>query len=90
MAPAGTQDVNTAAITMPDNKMVLLTEEGQAQQDANALVQALEEANCKCNELAMEQCDAQATQEKHKVDQSEVDTKVRGRLLANTAMAKVW
>ena len=51
MAPAGMQDVNMAVITAPDVKTVLLTEEEQAQWDTDTLVQALEEANCKHNEL---------------------------------------
>ena len=90
MAPAGMQDVNVAVITAPDDKTVLLAEEEQAQQDADALVQVLKEANCKHNKLATKQCDVQATQEKCKVDQCEADVKVRGRLLANVAVAEVW
>ena len=52
MAPASTQGANAAAVTVPNNEVVLLTAEEQAQQDANDLVQALEEAKCKCDELA--------------------------------------
>ena len=89
MAPAGTQDTNAAAIATPDDERVLLTEEEQAQRDANILRQAHEEADCKHNELAKKQHDAQAAQEKRKVDQHEADAKVRGRLLAIAAMAEV-
>ena len=89
MTPANTQDVNMAAVTMPDIEMTLLTEEEQAQQDADALIKALEEANHKHEELAGKRCDAQAAQEKCKVEQHEADMKMRGKLLANAAVAEV-
>ena len=78
-----------AAITAPDDEMVLLAEEEQAQQDANALRQALDKADCKRNKLVTKRHDAQAAWEKHEVDQHEVDVKVRGRLLVNAAVAQV-
>ena len=90
MTPAGTQGVNTAVVTMPDDEVVLLAKEEQAQWDTNTLVQALEEANHKHDELVTKQHDTQATQDKCEVDQCEVDVKVRGRLLANAAVAEVW
>ena len=84
---------------LPDVEMALLAEEEQAQRDANALVKAqwdanalvkaLKEANRKCNELANKCCDAHTAREKCKVDQHKADMKVRGRLLANAAMAEV-
>ena len=89
MAPAGMQGVNVAAVTAPDIKTALLTEEEQAQWDADALVKALEEANHKHEELANKRHDAQATWEKCEADQCEVDVKVRGRLLVNAAVAEV-
>ena len=61
MAPAGTQGTNTAVVTAPDIEMALLTKEAQAQQDTDALVKALEEANCKCDELANNRHNTQAT-----------------------------
>ena len=90
MAPANMQGTNMAVVTTPDVEMALCAKEEQAQQDADALVKALEEANCKRKELANKIHDAQAAQEKHEVDQREADAKVRGRLLANEAMAEVW
>ena len=89
MAPTGLQDMNVAAIVVPDNERLLLAEEEQAQQDTNDLRQALEDTTCKCDELMVKCCKAQAALEKHKVAQCEVDVKVRGRLLVNAAMAEV-
>ena len=90
---------NAAAVAAPDIETTLLTEEEQAQQDANALVKVLKEANRKCEELAGKRHDAQAAQEKREVEQREAeqreaeqhkaDTKVRGKLLANAAVAEV-
>ena len=83
-------DMNMAAIVAPDDKKLLLAEEEQAQREANDLRQALEDMQCKHNGLVVKCHKAQATQEKHKVAQHEVDTKVRGHMLANAAMAEVW
>ena len=47
-------------------------------------------ANCKREDLANKRLDVQATQEKCEAEQCEVDTKVRGKLLANAAVAEVW
>ena len=80
MAPANTQGMNVAVVTTPDVDIALLAKEEQAQWNADAVVKALEEANCKGNEVANKRCDTQAAQEKHKADQCEVDAKVRGRL----------
>ena len=69
---------------------MLLAEEQQAQQDTDDLVKALEEANYKCEELVNKRRDAQATWEKREVEQHKMDVKVRGKLLANAAVAEVW
>ena len=87
---ANTQGANAAVVTVPDIKMMLLTEEQQAQRDADDLVKVLKEANCKREELANKRWDMQAAREKHKAEQREADVKVRGKLLANTAVAEVW
>ena len=89
MAPAGMQGANAAAVTVPDNEVVLLTAEEQAQRDADTLVQVLKEANRKCDKLATKRCDAQTAWEKCEADQCKADVKVRGRLLANAAVAEV-
>ena len=86
----GTQGADTAAATAPDIEVSLLAEEQQAQRDTEDLVRALEEAKRKRDDLANKQRDAQATQEKREADQREADAKVRGRLLANAAVAEVW
>ena len=52
MAPADMQGTNMAAVTTPDDEAFLFATEEQAQWDADTLVQALDKANCKCNELA--------------------------------------
>ena len=52
-------------------------------------MKVLEEANRKHEELANKRWDAQATQEKCKVEQHEADAKVRGKLLENAAVAEV-
>ena len=89
MAPADMQGMNAAVVTAPNIKTTMLAEEQQAQQDADKLVKALEEANCKCEELANKRQDAQATWEKHEVEQCEAEAKVRGKLLANATVAEV-
>ena len=52
MTPADTQGMNTAAGTAPNIKTMLCAKEEQAQQDADAPMKPLKEANCKCKELA--------------------------------------
>ena len=52
------QGMNAAAVTVPDVKTDLLAEEEQMQRDADTLVKALEDANCKRKELAKKRCDA--------------------------------
>ena len=44
-----------AAVTMPNDEAILFAAEEQAQRDTNALVKALEEANCKCDKVAVEE-----------------------------------
>lgn len=90
MAPTGLQDMNAAVTVVLDVKQLLLTEEEQAQQDADNFRQAFEDANHKCEELAGKQHEAQAAQEKRKADQHEVDVKVRGHMLVDAAVAEVW
>ena len=84
------QGTIAAVVTVPNLENALLTEEQQAQQDADNLVKALEEANRKCADLANKCRDAQATWEKCEAEQREADVKVRGKLLANAAVAEVW
>ena len=67
----------------------MLAEEQQAQRDADDLVRALEEAKRKHEDLANKRRDAQVTWEKREAEQREADAKVRGRLLANAAVAEV-
>ena len=64
-------------------------EEQQAQRDADDLVRALEEAKHKREDLANKRRDAQVAREKREADHREADMKVRGRLLANAAVAEV-
>ena len=45
-------DLDAAAVTAPDIEATLLTEEQQAQRDADDLVRALEEAKRKRKDLA--------------------------------------
>ena len=52
ITPADTQGADVAAITAPDIEATLLTEEQQAQRNADDLVKALEDANRKCEDLA--------------------------------------
>ena len=51
ITPVGMQGANAAAVTVPDIKATLLTEEQQAQRDADDLVKALEEAKRKRKDL---------------------------------------
>ena len=67
----------------------MLAEEQQAQWDVDDLVKALEEAKCKCEDLANKRRDVQVAREKREADQRELDAKVRGKLLANAAVAEV-
>ena len=89
LAPVKTQGADAAATTAPDIKATLLTEEQQVQRDAEDLVKALEEANRKREDLAKKWWDAQVAREKREAEQREVDAKVRGKLLANAAVAEV-
>ena len=44
-----------AAVTTPNDEAVLFAAEEQAQRDTDALVKALEEANCRCDKVAVEE-----------------------------------
>ena len=83
------QGTDAAVTTAPDIKATLLAEEQQVQRDAEDFVKALEEANCKCEDLAKKRRDAQVAQEKLEAEQCKADAKVRGKLLANAAVAEV-
>ena len=89
IARAGSQGADVAAVTAPDIEETLLTKEQQVQRDTDSLVKALEEANRKCIVLANKRRDAQVAWEKCEAEQHEVDVKVRGKLLANAAVAEV-
>ena len=89
ITPVGMQGADAAAVTAPDIEASLLAEEQQAQRDADDLVRALEEAKRKREDLVNKQRDVQVAQEKREADQREADAKVRGRLLANAAVAEV-
>ena len=89
ITPAGTQGADAAAVTAPDIEATLLAEEQQAQRDADDLVKALKEAKCKREDLANKRPDPQVAREKREVEQREADAKVRGKLLANAAVAEV-
>ena len=89
ITPAGAQGADAAAITAPNIKATLLAKEQQVQQDADDLMKALEEANRKHEDLTKKRQDVQVAWEKREVDQREADTKVRGMLLANAAVAEV-
>ena len=52
VTPVGMQGTDAAAVTAPDIEATLLTEEQQAQWDADDLVKALEEAKRKREDLA--------------------------------------
>ena len=88
-SPAGTQGADAATVTAPDIEATLLTEEQQAQRDTDDLVKALEEAKRKRKDLANKRWDAQVAREKREAEEREADAKVRGRLLANAAVAEV-
>ena len=79
-----------AATTAPDIAATLLAEEQQVQRDTEDLVKALEEANRKREDLAKKRRDAQVAWEKREAEQREAELKVRGKLLANAAVAEVW
>ena len=87
--PAGMQGADAAAVTAPDIEASLLAEEQQAQRDADDLVRALEEAKRKREDLANKRRDMQVAREKREAEQREADAKVRGKLLANAAVAEV-
>ena len=89
IALANMQGTIAAAVTAPDLENMLLTEEQQVQRDADDLVKALKEANHKCTDLMNKCQEAQAAWEKCEAEQCEVDAKVRGKLLANAAVAEV-
>ena len=89
LAPVKTQGVDTGAATAPDIEATLLSEEQQVEWDAEDLMKALEEANHKHEDLAKKRRDAQVTCKKCKAEQREADVKVRGKLLANAAVAEV-
>ena len=90
ITPAGMQGVDPAAVTAPDIEVTLLAEEQQAQRDTDDLMKALEEVKRKCKDLANKRRDTQVAWEKREAEEREVDAKVRGRLLANAAVAEVW
>ena len=89
VTPAGTQGTDAATVTVPDIEATLLAEEQQAQRDADDLVKALEEAKHKREDLANKRRDVQVAREKREAERCEADAKVRGRLLANAAVAEV-
>ena len=89
LAPAKTQGADAGAATAPDIDAMLLAKEQQVQRDAEDLMKALEEANHKREDLAKKRRDAQVAQEKCEAEQREADAKVRGKLLANAAVAEV-
>ena len=89
LAPEKTPGTDAAVTTAPDIKVTLLAEEQQVEWDAEDLVKALEEANRKREDLAKKRRDAQVAQEKCEAEQREADAKMRGKLLANAAVAEV-
>ena len=89
MTPAKMQGMDAAVTTAPDIEVTLLAKEQQVQRDAEDLVKALEEANHKREDLAKKRQDVQVAREKHEAEQCEVDMKVRGKLLADAAVAEV-
>ena len=89
ITPVKTQGTDAAATTAPDIEATLLAEEQQVQQDTDDLVKALEEANHKREDLVKKRWDVQVAREKCEAEQREADTKVRGKLLANAAVAEV-
>ena len=89
ITPVKTQGTDVAAITAPDIEATLLAEEQQVQQDVDDLMKALKEANRKREDLVKKRRDAQVVWEKCEADQRKADAKVRGKLLANAAVAEV-
>ena len=89
LTPAKMQGADAAVTTAPDIEVTVLAEEQQVQRDAEDLVKALEEANRKREDLVKKQQDAQVAREKREAERREVDAKVRGKLLANAAVAEV-
>ena len=81
--------MDEAVTTAPDIEVTLLAEEQQVQRDTEDLVKALEEANHKREDLTKKWQDAQVAWEKCEAEQHEADVKVRGKLLANAAVAEV-
>ena len=81
--------MDVAATTAPDIEATLLAEEQQVQRDAEDLVKALEEANCKREDLAKKRQDVQVAREKREAEQREADAKGRGKLLTNAVVAEV-
>ena len=89
LTPAKTQGTDAAVTTAPDIEATLLAEEQQVQWDVEDLVKALEEANRKREDLVKKRWDTQVVREKCEAEQHEADVKVRGKLLANAAVAEV-
>ena len=89
ITPVKVQGTDVAATTAPNIEVTLLAEEQQVQQDADDLMKALEEANRKHKDLVRKQQDTQVAREKREAEQREADMKVRGKLLANAAVAEV-
>ena len=89
LTPAKTQGADAAVTTAPDIEVMLLAEEQQVQRDVEDLVKALKEANRKREDLAKKRWDVQVVREKREAEQCEADTKVRGKLLTNAAVAEV-
>ena len=89
LAPVKTQGADTAATTAPSIEATLLAKEQQVQRDMEDLVKALEEANRKREDPTKKRWDTQVAREKREAEQHEADVKVRGKLLANAAVAEV-
>ena len=89
LTPVKMQGADAAVTTAPDIEAMLLAEEQQVQWDVEDLVKALKEANRKREDLAKKRRDVQLAWEKHEAKQREADVKVRGKLLANAAVAEV-
>ena len=87
---------NAAAATVPDNKIILLTEETGIQEEANRLQQVLEDVRCKHENLAVKCQEAQERHEaadKHKVkEDKQVAEKVckEWEQVAMNSLQKVW
>ena len=89
ITPVKVQGTDAAATTAPNIEVTLLAEEQQVQQNADDLVKALKEANRKHKDLVRKRQDTQVAREKREAEQREADVKVRGKLLANAAVAEV-